>query len=154
MSLFDSMRQGGANSGTSMEEAQRQFMELIKLHAYADQFIDRDEEHKLLQQAVDKGMSLEQGMELIAAYATSKGYAVERLIEQRAEQALVRAAADKKGLERDEFETILQAFVMESNGMIPHATAAIRLKEKTLKLGLKVKEGGLFGSSWFSKIGA
>lgn len=155
MSLYDLIRSGplsGSASSLSVEERKRQFLERIKLNAYADQFIDRQEEHRLLEQAVDLGMTLEEGLALIAQFATEQGYGVERLLEERARDTLAVAANDKKGVEKAEFEAALQEFLRDAKGVIPPAEAARRLKKIVLDQRWKVKEGGLFGSKWFSAI--
>ncbi len=157
MSLYDSLRQGGSSpsnpSTGDSGNARQQFVEHIKIQAYDDNFIDRQEERNLLERAVGMGLGADEAMAVIREVAEDKGFVVERDLEDRATERLAQAASDKKGLEKKEFDEVLSQFIAEGKNTLRRGEAAKRLKAIVLAQGFKVKEGGVFGSKWFSDIG-
>ncbi len=133
------------------EQIRKQFMEFITLQAFDDQYIDRQEEKKILEVGVKNGISVEEGLSLIRQVASEKGLVVERDAEDRAKDFLEKAAQDGK-VDKKEFENAVALFKNASKGKVPEPEIKKRLKAMMEENAWKAKEGGLFGSNWYSAI--
>lgn len=155
MSLFDSMNKGGASAGSeanALADATTRFSNHVQVKAFDDNFVDRDEERALLETAADMGLSIDEAVKLIRQVAEDKGYAVERALDEQATQRLADAANDKKGVEKKEFDEAVRLYLADAKGAVSEKNVKRKLKQVVLDHGWKVKEGGLFGATWFSDI--
>ncbi len=116
-------------------ESHKQFVEFIKLQVFDDGYIDRQEEKVILEKGINLGISVDSGLAIINQVATSNGYVVERLVNERSRQILNQFASNDGKIDKKEFDD-----------------AVAWIKQLILDNGWKVKEGGLFGSKWFSAI--
>lgn len=128
------------------------FIEQIKLKVFDDQFIDRQEERELLQSAVKYGLGVDKGISVIRQVAQEKGFIVEREAEERVKEVLQQFALNDGVVDKKEFEDALSLFKSATKGKIPEPEMKKRLKQMMVDNGWKAKEGGLFGSKWFSAI--
>jgi len=133
------------------EPIRKQFMEFISLQAFDDQYIDRQEEKRILEVGVKNGISVEESLSLIHEVASQKGLVVERNAEERAKEFLEKAADDGK-IDKKEFEDAVALFKKATKGKVPGLEIKKRLKGMMEENGWKAKEGGLFGSKWYSAI--
>jgi site-specific recombinase XerD len=133
------------------EQIRKQFMEFITLQAFDDQYIDRQEEKRILEVGVKNGISVEESLSLIRQVASEKGLVVERDAEERAKDFLEKAAQDGK-IDKKEFEDAVALFKNASKGKVPEQEIKKRLKTMMEENGWKAKEGGLFGTKWYSAI--
>lgn len=150
MSLFDSMKPGSGSP--SADDIKVRFRNHVQLKAYDDNLIDREEERSLLETGVGMGLTIEDAGSLIREVARDKGYGVERDLDEEARQQLAVAAADKKGVEKNEFEEAVRRYLAGAKGAMPEARVKSKLKQIVLENSWKVKEGGMFGPNWFSDI--
>ncbi len=134
------------------EESRKQFVEYIMLQVYDDQYVDRAEEKKILEMGIKKGFSVEEGLAILRQVADDKGFAIEREAENRAKEILGQFAANDGVVDKKEFEDALALFKSASKGKLPEPELKKRLKKMMLDNGWKAKEGGLFGTKWFSAI--
>jgi len=132
--------------------AKKQFINHIMLQSFDDQYIDRQEEKKILEEGLRQGLGVEEGLAIIRQVALEKGLALERDAEDRAKEMLERFAANDGKVDKKEFEDALAIFKSASKGKIPAPEMKKRLKKMMQENGWKAKEGGLFGSKWFSEI--
>ncbi len=130
----------------------KEFIEEIKLRVFDDQFIDREEERELLQIAIQKGLGVDKGLAFIRQVAAEKGIVVEREANDRVKEILERFAANDGVVDKKEFEDALALYKSSTKGKIPEPEMKRRLKQLMIDQGWKAKEGGLFGSKWFSAI--
>jgi hypothetical protein len=134
------------------EPIRKQFVEYIMLQVFDDQYIDRQEEKKILEEGIKKGIGVDEGLAIIRQVASDKNLVVERDVEDRALEVLEQFAVNDGVIDKKEFEKTVTLFKSASHGKVSEAKIKKRLKEMILKQGWKVKEGGLFGSKWFSEI--
>ena len=134
------------------EESRKQFVEYIMLQVYDDQYVDRAEEKKILEMGIKKGFSVEEGLAILRQVADDKGFAIEREAENRAKEILGQFAANDGVVDKKEFEDALALFKTACKGKLPEPELKKRLKKMMLDNGWKAKEGGLFGTKWFSAI--
>jgi len=134
------------------EQIKNQFIEFITLQGFDDQYIDRVEEKRILEVGVKNGMSVEESLLLIRQVASQKGLVVERDAEDRAKDFLEGAATNDGKVTKKEFSDAVAQFKAASKGKISESEMKRRLKKMMEDNAWKAKEGGLFGSKWYSAI--
>jgi hypothetical protein len=134
------------------EDVKNRFVEYIKLQGFDDQYIDRTEEKKILETAVKNGLSVEEGLSLLREVATQKGLVIERDVGEHAKEILARFAGNDGKVDKKEFADAVAIYKSACKGRVPEPEIQKRLKQMMLENGWKAKEGGLFGSKWFSAI--
>ncbi len=133
-------------------DSKKQFVDYIMLQVFDDQYLDRTEEKKILEEGVRNGLSIEEGLSIIRQVALDKGIALERDAEDRAKEMLARFSANDGKVDKKEFEDALSLFKTATKGKWPEPELKRRLKQMMENNGWKAKEGGLFGSKWYSAI--
>jgi len=133
-------------------DVKKAFVDYIMLQVFDDKYIDRKEEKKILEEGIKKGIGVEEGLAIIRQVAADKGLALEREAEERAKEMLERFAANDGKVDKKEFEDTLAIFKSVSKNKIPEPEMKKRLKNMMEENGWKAKEGGLFGSKWYSAI--
>jgi len=134
------------------EGIRNQFIEFITLQGFDDQYIDREEEKRILEVGVKNGISVEESLSLIRQVASQKGVVVERDAEEKTQRFLENAATNDGKVTKKEFEDAVALFKKASKGKVPEPEMKKRLKKMMEDKGWKAKEGGLFGSKWYSAI--
>jgi len=122
------------------------------LQVFDDQYIDRQEEKKILQEGIKKGLGLEEGLAVMRQIASEKGLVLERDAEERAKEVLEIFARNDGKVDKKEFEDTVATFKTHTKGKLPEHEIKRRIKEMMVEKGWKAKEGGLFGSKWYSEI--
>ncbi len=153
MSLFDQLKEksNAASTPGGMQE-QAQFVEYIKLQAYADQYIDRQEEYRILEKGIDLGIAIDQGRKLLEDTAARMNWVLESAIEDKAVEQLATYADAHKHVDKKGFMQIANQLSQASQGQIKEDEAKRRLKKMLLDRGIAYREGGVFGSDWLSDI--
>ena len=159
MSLFENFQQPPAqNSSTdaSRDNPAREknaiFIDYIKLQAYEDGYIDRTEERKLLEYAIEHGIEMDQALSIIHNLAQQQGYVIEREVENQAKELLAKFSISGGVIDKKEFNEAARIFTSACKGKLSDSEARRRLKKIVLENHWKVKEGGLFSSNWFTEI--
>jgi Ca2+-binding EF-hand superfamily protein len=134
------------------EAVKKQFIDFITLQIYDDQYIDREEEKQIIEEGIKKGISVEESLAIMRQLSQERGWVHERDAEERAKEMLEISTADDGKIDKKEFEQAVEAFRKHSKGKIPEPEMKRRLKKIVEDNGWKAKEGGLFGSKWFSAI--
>jgi hypothetical protein len=137
---------------TVSEPVKKQFVEYIMLQVFDDQYIDRQEEKKILAEGIKQGMSVDDGLAIMRQIAADKGWVIEREVEEKIKDILQQFALNDGVIDKKEFEDALALFKSSCKGKVPEPELRKRLKKIMLAKGWKAKEGGLFGSKWFSSI--
>ena len=134
------------------ETVKKQFVEFIMLQVFDDQYLDRQEERRILEEGIKKGFSVEEGLSLIHQAALNKGFVIEREAEERVKEILQQFAVNDGVVDKKEFENALALFKSACKNKLCELELKKRLKKMMLDNNWKAKEGGLFGSKWFSAI--
>lgn len=137
---------------TVSKQIEDQFIEFITLHAFDDQYIDSQEEKRILEVGVKNGMSVDESLSLIHQVASQRGWVLERDAEERAKEYLEKATANDGKVDKKEFEDAVALFEKVSKGKLSAPEVKQRLKHIMEENNWKAKEGGLFGSKWYSAI--
>lgn len=134
------------------DAVRKQVIDYIMLQVYDDQYIDREEERKILEMGIKKGLTVDEGLSLIQQLASEKGIVIEREAEEKAKEVLQQFATNDGVVDKKEFDNALSFFKKVSKGKIPEPELKRRLKSMMQENDWKAKEGGLFGKKWFSEI--
>ena len=134
------------------DDTKKAFLDYIMLQVFDDQYIDRQEEKNILEYGIKKGVGVEEGLSLMRQIASEKSWVLERDAEDRAKDLLESFATNDGKVDKKEFEQAVVAFKKYSKGKIPEHDMKKRLKQMMENNGWKAKEGGLFGSKWYSAI--
>jgi len=134
------------------EDVKKQFVNYILLQVFDDQYIDRTEEKKILEEGIKKCLGVDEGLAIIRQVAMEKCLALERDAEESAKEMLARFSSNDGKVDKKEFEDALAIYQSASKGKIPEPELKRRLKKMMEENGWKAKEGGLFGTKWYSAI--
>lgn len=134
------------------EQAKKQLIDYIMLQVFDDQYIDRQEEKKILAEGIKLSISVDDGLAIMRQIAAEKGWVIEREVEDRIKEVLQQFVLNDGVIDKKEFEDALALFKSSCKGKVPEPELKKRLKKIMLEKGWKAKEGGLFGSKWFSSI--
>ncbi len=130
----------------------KQLVEFIMLQVFDDQYIDRQEEKKILAEGIKNGISVDEGIAIMRETAYSKDFVIERDVEERTKEFLEQFIINDGNINKKAFETALILFRSVCKGKVPDPEIKKRVKKIIANNYWKVKEGGLFGSKWFSEI--
>lgn len=64
----------------NMDELKKQFVEQVKLRAYDDKYVDRQEEKEILQLALSQGITIDSARQALAQVCEKEGYVLESVI--------------------------------------------------------------------------
>jgi hypothetical protein len=134
------------------EQIRNQFVEFITLQAFDDQYIDCKEEKRILEVGLKNGISVDESIALIQQVASESGWVLEREIDSRAKAFLENAATNDGKIDKKEFDDAVSLFEKASKGNLPTPEIKKRLKHMMLDNAWKAKEGGLFGTKWYTAI--
>ncbi len=153
MSLFDTLKEKSqAAAPTSGLQEQERFIEYVKLQAYTDQYIDRQEEYRILEKGIELGMDVEKGRQVLLETTAAQDWVLESAIEDKAAEQLATYAAAHKRVDKKGFLQIATQLSQASKGKIKEDEAKRRLKQMLFDKDIAYREGGMFGSEWLSDI--
>ncbi|EDN65597.1 hypothetical protein BGP_1610 [Beggiatoa sp. PS] len=101
---------------------------------------------------IKNGISIDESLSLIRQVASQMGWVVERDAEDRAKEFLENATMNDGKVDKKEFESTIALFKSVSKGKVTEHDIKKRLKKMMQDNGWKAKEGGLFGTKWYSAI--
>lgn len=90
----------------TVEEIKKRFVNEIKLRAYDDRYIDKNEEREILQIAIQLGVGIESARSALIQVCDDNGYVVESIIIKRIKDQVQQAAGSEGTLDRKLFDTI------------------------------------------------
>lgn len=72
----------------SLDDVKRQFVEQVKLRAYDDKYIDKQEEREILQIALQQGVTVDSARAALTQVCDSQGYVLESRVLQDVKELL------------------------------------------------------------------
>ncbi len=90
----------------SIDEIKKRFVNEIKLRAYDDRYIDRNEEREILQIAIQMGVNLESARGALVQVCEAQGYIQESAVLKLVMDQIEVAAANDGKIDQKEFELI------------------------------------------------
>jgi len=134
-----------------MKNTQTTLEQMIHLCIFDDNTLSINEEKKCVTKAVELGMTVENALTIITTYCNKNNILLERKIDENLTSQLNGACSDGS-VSKKEFDTIVEYTRTLTGGKWNNPSIYRKLKGLINKNGLKVKEGGLFGTNWFTDI--
>ena len=91
----------------SVEEIKKRFVNEIKLRAYDDKYIDKNEEREILQIAIQLGVNIDSARGALVQVCDEQGYIVESVILKMMKDQVETASGNDGKVDQKEFELIL-----------------------------------------------
>jgi len=90
----------------SLEEVKKRFVNEIKLRAYDDKYVDKNEEREILQIAIQLGVSIDSARSALVQVCEDGGYILESGVIKTIKDNVEAAAGDDGKIDQKEFDMI------------------------------------------------
>lgn len=100
----------------SPDEIRARFVDEIKLRAYDDRYIDKNEEREILQVAIQHGIGIEPARGLLAEVCEREGYVLESALLRLIKDQALAAAGPAGKLDQSAFQQIVQSAKAAAQG--------------------------------------
>jgi hypothetical protein len=90
----------------SLEDVKKRFVNEIKLRAYEDKYVDRNEEREILQIALQLGVSFDSARTALAQVCEDAGYVLESSVVKMIKDNIEAAAGNDGKIDQKEFEMV------------------------------------------------
>ncbi len=90
----------------SVEEVKKRFVNEIKLRAYEDKYVDRNEEREILQIAIQLGVNIDSARNALAQVCDDHGYVLESSVIKQIRDQVDSAAGNDGKIDEKEFHWI------------------------------------------------
>lgn len=100
----------------TLDEVKRQFVEQVKLRAYDDKYIDKNEEREILQIALQQGVTVDSARSALAQVCESNGYILETVALKAVKELLEIQAGNDGKLDEKEFNDALALLKTRTQG--------------------------------------
>ena len=135
----------------SLDEIKKRFVNEIKLRAYDDKYVDRDEEREILQIAVQLGVTIDSARPALAQVCDANRYVLESAVLRLIKDGIEAAMGDDGKVDQLEFEGVYQAAAVAMQGKKTERqvkTMIVQVMEDTGNN--KVKKGWF--SDWYAAL--
>lgn len=92
----------------SIEDIKKRFMNEIKLRAYDDKYIDKNEEREILQIAIQLGVSIDSARQALVQVCEDQSYVMESQIMKMIKDQVETAFGNDGKIDQKEFDLIFQ----------------------------------------------
>jgi hypothetical protein len=92
----------------SIEDIKKRFMNEIKLRAYDDKYIDKNEEREILQIAIQLGVSIDSARQALVQVCEDQSYVMESQIHKLIKDQVETAFGNDGKIDQKEFDLIFQ----------------------------------------------
>ena len=92
----------------SLDEVKRQFVEQVKLRAYDDKYIDKNEEREILQIAIQLGVSIDSARMALVQVCEDHNYVMESVLLKMIKEQVEAAFGNDGKIDQKEFDLIFQ----------------------------------------------
>src|SRR5436190_12580867 len=100
----------------SVEDIKKRFVNEIKLRAYDDKYIDKNEEREILQVAIQLGVSIDSARGALVQVCDDNGYVMESQLLKQIKDQLEAAMSDDGRIDKKEFDMIFQTVKRAAQG--------------------------------------
>ncbi|HVK09067.1 MAG TPA: hypothetical protein VM597_09850 [Gemmataceae bacterium] len=100
----------------SMDEVKKRFVDEIKLRAYDDKYVDKNEEREILQVAIQQGIGIDSARSALAQVCENQGYVLESALIKSIKDQIEAAAGNDGKVDQKEFEMVLHTAKKASLG--------------------------------------
>ena len=135
----------------SLDDVKRQFVEQVKLRAYDDKYIDKNEEREILQIAIQLGVSIESARMALVQVCEEHGYVVESQVLKMIKDQVESAFGNDGKIDQKEFDLIfvnIRRAAQSKKNDREIKKMIVNVMEET---GLNKVKTGWF-SNWYSRV--
>ena len=134
----------------SLDEVKRQFVEQVKLRAYDDKYIDKNEEREILQIALQAGITVDSARSALAQVCEANSYVLEsRVLIEIKDMIAIQAANDGK-IDEKEFGDAVALCKKKTQGKKNDVQCKRMVIQVIEDESYKVKTG-MF-SNWYARV--
>ena len=90
----------------SIEDIKKRFVDEIKLRAYDDKYVDKNEEREILQIAIQQGIGIDSARQALAQCCEHQGYILESSILKMVKEEVENAFGNDGKIDEKEFDLI------------------------------------------------
>lgn len=135
----------------SLEEVKKRFVNEIKLRAYDDKYVDKNEEREILQIAIQLGVSIDSARGALAQVCDENGYVLESSVIKTIKDQVEAAAGDDGKVDQKEFDMIFASTKKAMQSKKSDREVKIMIVQVMEDTGnTKVKTGWF--SDWYSAM--
>ncbi len=137
-----------------IHDVKEQYADLVKLQMSGSRFLTDERERGLLEDGLTRyGLSLDQARGMVRGAAEERGSTLQRDVDEAA-VFMLRDAGEMKGLVRKrDFERVVGFYTLRSEGTMPAAEIALRVKTLMEQNKLKPRRAGLLMTRrWYNKL--
>jgi hypothetical protein len=134
----------------SLDEVKRQFVEQVKLRAYDDKYIDKNEEREILQIALTQGVTVDSARAALAQVCDSHGYVLESRVLSHIKEVVDTFASNDGQVDEKEFNDAVTMCKKACQGKKNDIQCKKMVIEIIEENNYKTKKG-LF-SNWFARV--
>jgi len=134
----------------NLDDIKKQFVEQVKLRAYDDKYIDKNEEREILQIALQHGITVDSARAALAQVCESNSYVLESVALKAVKELIDIQAANDGKIDEKEFNDAVSLLKTRTQGK----KNDIQCKRMVIEIiddnNFKVKTG-MF-SNWFTRV--
>ena len=134
----------------NLDEVKRQFVEQVKLRAYDDKYIDKNEEREILQLAIQQGVTVDSARSALAQVCEKEGYIIESRVINEVKDLIETFASNDGKVDEKEFNDAVTTLKKRCQGKRNDNQCKKMVIEIIEDNSYKVKTG-LF-SNWYKRV--
>lgn len=134
----------------TLDEVKKRFVEEVKLRAYDDKYIDKNEEREILQIALQAGITVDSARSALAQVCESNNYVLEATVLKQIKDLIDIQAGNDGKIDEKEFNDAVSLCKKATQGKKNDVTCKKMVISVIDDNAYKVKTG-LF-SNWYSRV--
>jgi hypothetical protein len=134
----------------SIDDIKKRFVNEIKLRAYDDSYVDRNEEREILQIAIQFGVSIDSARAALVQVCSECGYVLETNILRQIKDQIEAATGNDGMIDRNEFDAVFTAVRRSVDGKKTDRDVKRMIVQVIEDTGNKVKTGWF--SDWYAAL--
>lgn len=135
----------------NLDDVKRRFVEEIKLRAYDDKYVDRNEEREILQFALQQGITIDSARSALAQVCESNGYILERIVIERIKEDLAVYMGNDGQIDEKEFNNV----VLKVKNLVGSKRNDVQVKKMVIEVmedtGNTKTSKGWF-TNWYARV--
>ena len=135
----------------SLDDVKKRFVDEIKLRAYDDKYVDKNEEREILQVAIQHGISIDSARSALAQVCEHNGYVLESEVIREIKAQVETAAGNDGKVDQKEFDLIFQNAKRKITGKKNDIQLKRMIVEVMEDSGLNKVKTGWF-SNWYANM--
>ncbi|MFN4260960.1 MAG: hypothetical protein ACK4RK_16830 [Gemmataceae bacterium] len=133
----------------SLDDVKKRFVEEIKLRAYDDQYVDKDEEREILQIAIQQGISVDSARAALSQVCDQQGYVLESAALRQIKDLIDTFAGNDGKVDEKEYKDAVTTLMKATKGKRTELQCRRMVLQVIDDNAYKVKTG-MF-SNWYSR---